>query len=388
MSSFFSRSSKKSSKSAASSAAPSVASSAAAPSIAPSAASTAAASDAGASVRTIGPPTSSIIAVAPASSVIPERNYTEEELGKITQLREYTSTLQLPPSDAYAPWEARFLADPAVHARYMRAAKWHVEDAKKRIKATVEWRREFQPDLIEPGEIEVEQETGKLVISGFDRNGRPLMYMRPGRQNTKETPRQLRYTVYFLERCIDLMPAGQESVTLVIDYASISFSQRTSPRMAMDVLHVLQNHYVERLGRALLVNVPWFFSAFFTAVSPFIDPVSRDKIRFNPAILELIEPDQLESDYGGTVNFVYEHGVYWKELSDFCRIAPDGKRLDPTGKPWVPPTGLGIKHAVDEFVADEEATLAEGGVDEADVATPKAVAAALPSIEGVVGVAA
>lgn len=42
------------------------------------------------------------------------------------------------------------------------------------------------------------------------------------------------------------MPPGQESVTLVIDYASISFSQRTSPRMAMEVLHVLQNHYVER----------------------------------------------------------------------------------------------------------------------------------------------
>lgn len=48
----------------------------------------------------------------------------------------------------------------------MRAAKWHLEDAKKRIKSTVEWRREFQPDLIEPGEIEVEQETGKLCVVG------------------------------------------------------------------------------------------------------------------------------------------------------------------------------------------------------------------------------
>ncbi|TXT15513.1 hypothetical protein VHUM_00016 [Vanrija humicola] len=322
--SFF-RSSKAASK--ASSLAPSRS---ATPSLAPSAAPSTASGGAGADATAAqSPPTSSIITVAPASVVIPERNYTSEEEDKvrpvqhtqltrqIAQLRAYSASLALPPSDAYAPWEARFLADGGVHARYMRAAKWNLEDAKKRIKATLEWRREFRPDLIEPGEIEVEQETGKLVISGFDHNGRPLLYMRPGRQNTKETPRQLRYTVYNLERCIDLMPPGQESVTLVIDYASISFSQRTSVSMAMEVLHVLQNHYVERLGRALLVNVPWFFSAFYTAVSPFIDPVSRDKIRFNPAILELIDADQLESDYGGSVNFVYDHGVYWKQLTEW-----------------------------------------------------------------------
>lgn len=80
MSSFFSRSSKKSSKSAASSTAASVASSAATPSITPSTASKAGDAE---SARTIGPPTSSIIAVAPASSVIPERNYTEDEQAKV-----------------------------------------------------------------------------------------------------------------------------------------------------------------------------------------------------------------------------------------------------------------------------------------------------------------
>ncbi|KAL1413780.1 hypothetical protein Q8F55_001562 [Vanrija albida] len=342
----------------------------AAPSIAPSTAS--------AEAEAAPAPTTSIITVAPESNT-PERAYTAEQEAKIAELRAYTASQQLPESDAYAAWEARFLSDPAVHARYMRAAKWALEDAKKRIRGTMEWRREFRPDLIEPGEVEVEQETGKLVISGFDRDGRPLMYMRPGRQNTKETPRQLRYTVYNLERCIDLMPAGVESVTLVIDYASISFSQRTSVRMAMDVLHVLQNHYVERLGRALLVNVPWFFSAFYTAVSPFIDPVSRDKIRFNPAVLELIAPEQLEKDYGGAVDFVYDHKVYWHELNDFCRIAPDGGRLDPDGGAWVPPTGLGIKHAVDEWEG-ERATLAGGEGEGKVVDAVDAAPAAAPAV--------
>jgi hypothetical protein len=46
----------------------------------------------------------------------------------------------------------------------MRAAKWKMDDAKKRAQATVEWRRDFRPDLIEPGEVSIEQETGKLWV--------------------------------------------------------------------------------------------------------------------------------------------------------------------------------------------------------------------------------
>ncbi|WOO78314.1 CRAL-TRIO domain-containing protein [Vanrija pseudolonga] len=330
------------------------------------------------------PVTYSITAVAPEDSEIPVREYTDSQLADIDDLREYTDELILPEDDEYYPWERRFLSDPGVHARYMRAAKWHMADAKKRIKATIEWRREYRPDLIEPGEVEPENETGKIVLSGFDRQGRPLLIMRPGRQNTKESPRMVRYTVWFLERCIDLCPPGQEQLVIFLDYASISFSERTSMHMSRTVLHIMANHYVERLGRGIIVNAPWFFGAFYSAISAFIDPVSRDKVRFNPNLDELIAADQLESDYGGQVNFKYDHGVYWKELSEwvkcyeFCRLAPDGGRLDLQGRPWVAPTGLGIKHAVDQLgVESEESTLAgtANGTKEA-TAEPEVVAPA------------
>lgn len=38
----------------------------------------------------------------------------------------------------------------------MGAAKWDLEDAKKRIKATMEWRRDYKPDLIPPDEVSIE----------------------------------------------------------------------------------------------------------------------------------------------------------------------------------------------------------------------------------------
>lgn len=80
---------------------------------------------------------------------------------------QYTKTIALPETDPYYFWEQRFLADPGCHPRYMRAAKWKPEDAKKRIKGTMEWRREFKPDCIEPEDVGVEAETGKMCVYGL-----------------------------------------------------------------------------------------------------------------------------------------------------------------------------------------------------------------------------
>lgn len=48
--------------------------------------------------------------------------------------------------------------------------------------------------------------------------------------------------------------------------------------VSLYVLNVLQNHYVERLGRGLVLNMPWFVNGFFKAISPLMDPITRDKV--------------------------------------------------------------------------------------------------------------
>jgi len=82
------------------------------------------------------------------------------------------------------------------------------------------------------------------------------------------------------------------------------------------------------LGRALVCHTPRFISAFFTALSPFLDPVTKDKIRFNPDNLtEFIEPDQLDAQFpGGTYNYRFDFPKYWSALVERCDVAPDGTR--------------------------------------------------------------
>lgn len=267
----------------------------------------------------------------PEVTIKPIHSYNVEQQAMIDSLRKYTSTITLPPSDPYHQWEQRWLSRPDTHPRYMRAAKWIPSDAENRIKATLEWRREFQPDLISPEEVRIEGKTGKIILNGFDRDGRPILYMRPGLENTETSPRQLRHLVWWLERAKDLMPVGQETLVIIVDYKSCSLRNNPSISIARKVLHILQAHYVETLGRALVTNLPFILNFFYKGISPFLDPVTRDKMRFNPKLIELIPEKQLDKEFGGSYEFEFEPTSYWDQIIEICNIAPDGTR---TGEPF------------------------------------------------------
>jgi hypothetical protein len=140
--------------------------------------------------------------------------------------------------------------------RYLRAAKWHEKEAEKRLIKTLTWRREYGVTELTAEHCSPENETGKQVILGYDFEGRVCHYLNPGRQNTQPSPRQVQHLVFMLERVIDLMPGQVETLSLLIDFKPSKTRSNTSPGIAQarEVLDILQNHYPERLGRALIIN--------------------------------------------------------------------------------------------------------------------------------------
>lgn len=185
-------------------------------------------------------------------------------------------------------------------------------------------------------------------MSGFDTAGRPALYLCPERQNTDESIRQIEFLIFMVERSIDFMGPGVECVVPSC-YLSSSLTRLThvgrlhswltmgeNPRRAhpspplaqlvvltitrdimcsplLQVLNILQTHYPERLGRALIINVPWVLNAFYKLITPLIDPVTRDKMRFNPdAVADgLFTADSLWKEFGGSIEFNYKHEAYW-----------------------------------------------------------------------------
>jgi hypothetical protein len=89
----------------------------------------------------------------------------------------------------------------------------------------------------------------------------------------------------------------------------------------MQVLNILQDHYPERLGLSIVINVPFILNAFFKLINPFIDPMTRSKLKFNPKVVEdnIFKADMVMKEWwGGDCDFVYEHDKYWPALVEMC----------------------------------------------------------------------
>ncbi|RAL64814.1 hypothetical protein DID88_001411 [Monilinia fructigena] len=204
--------------------------------------------------------------------------------------------------------------------RYLRATKWSATEAPKRLLGTLTWRREYGVSDLTGDNLSIENETGKQFILGYDNEGRPCHYLNPGRQNTEPSPQQVQHLVFMLERCIDLMIPGQFTLALLINFKSSKSKSNTAPGIgqAREVLNILQTHYPERLGRALIINIPWMVNGFFKLITPFIDPLTKEKLKFNDDMKQHVPPQQLWAEFEGELAFEYDHATYWPALLKMC----------------------------------------------------------------------
>ncbi|ORY71938.1 CRAL/TRIO domain-containing protein [Pseudomassariella vexata] len=220
--------------------------------------------------------------------------------------------------------------------RYLRAVKWNEKEAEKRILGTLTWRREYGVEALTADHISPENETGKQIQLGYDKQGRPCHYLNPGRQNTDPSPRQVQHLVFMLERVIELMPPQQETLSLLINFKTSKSRSNTAPGIGQgrEVLNILQTHYPERLGRALIINVPWVVWGFFKLITPFIDPLTREKLKFNEDMSQYVPKEQLWTEFGGDLQFDYDHAVYWPAMQKLCaeKQAERQKRWEAGGK--------------------------------------------------------
>lgn len=219
---------------------------------------------------------------------------------------------------------SKFCTDACLR-RYLEARNWNVDKARKMIEETLKWRATYKPEEIRWHEVAHEGETGKVSRAEFrDRQGRTVLIMRPGKQNTTSSEGNIRHLVYLLENAILNLPEGQEQMSWLIDYTGFSISTNVSVRTARDIINILQNHYPERLAVAFLYNPPRFFQAFWKAVKYFLDPKTSQKVKFvypnNKDSVELMrsyfDVANLPKEFGGNATLEYDHEEFSRLMAE------------------------------------------------------------------------
>lgn len=113
---------------------------------------------------------------------------------------------------------------------------------------------------------DVAEEAGSVRVyraNYADKVGRPVLIMKPGCQAGTPIEKQIKYLVYCMENAIMQLNSEVEQITWLIDFQNWTMSS-ISVKVTRETASVLQSHYPERLGMALLYNPPKMFQSFWT----------------------------------------------------------------------------------------------------------------------------
>jgi len=205
---------------------------------------------------------------------------------------------------------------------FLRARDWDHGKALAMLSNTLTWRSKvFQPHKITSEDIIGElNNKGKMYRNGYDKYGRPVLYMKPGFDNTgaPEREQKLKYLVYQLEKCSRAANKNnREKLVLIIDFKGHNqMAGLSNIKTSQDVLAIIQDHYPETLGVAFIHNAPWSFQIFWSILSPFMQKITRQKIvmvKQEKEFLDVIDEDQLEISYGGRNDFQYNFDDHWNK---------------------------------------------------------------------------
>ncbi|KAL9234248.1 hypothetical protein vseg_009136 [Gypsophila vaccaria] len=223
----------------------------------------------------------------------------------------------------------RYCSDAAI-ARYLEVQNWNVQKATKMLRESLKWRSEYKPEDIRWEDVADEAETGKIYRStSVDKKGRPVLVMRPCRQNSSNVAAQMKYLVYCIENAMLNLPQDEEQMIWLVDFWNFKISN-ISMKVTKELAHLLQNYYPQRLGVALLYNPPWIFEQFYKMVKPFLEPRTRDKVKFvysddssTMKIMEdLFDMEQFESVLGEKAADSFDINTYAQRMKE-----DDEKRL-------------------------------------------------------------
>uniref|UniRef100_A0A6P3ZVD7 phosphatidylinositol transfer protein 3-like n=1 Tax=Ziziphus jujuba TaxID=326968 RepID=A0A6P3ZVD7_ZIZJJ len=256
-----------------------------------------------------------------ASNVVEKILTYEEQQAKINEVRSSLGTL--------SGKSSVYCSDASI-ARHLTARNWNVKKATKMLKETLKWRSEYKPEEIRWEEVAKEAETGKIYRSNYvDKHGRTVLVMRPSCQNSKSTKGQIRYLVYCMENAVLNLPPHQDKMVWLIDFQGFNMSH-ISVKVTKETAHVLQDHYPERLGLAILYNPPKFFEPFFTLVKPFLEPKTYNKVKFaysddlnaKKIMEDLFDMDKLESAFGGNDTAPFDINKYAERMKEDDKKMP------------------------------------------------------------------
>ncbi|CAN8303852.1 unnamed protein product [Cochlearia groenlandica] len=203
--------------------------------------------------------------------------------------------------------------------KFLRARDFKVNESFEMLKKTLKWRKQHNIDSI-LGEDFGEDLAPAASINGVDRESRPVCYnfhsvfdneelYQTTFGSEKNREKFLRWRFQLMEKGIeklDLKPGGVTSLLQIHDLKnSPGFSRKDLWVTVKHAIEALQDNYPEFVSRHIFINVPFWFYAVTSVLSPFLTQRTKSKFvvtrpaKATETLLKYIPAEEIPVQYGG-----------------------------------------------------------------------------------------
>ncbi|CAN0901923.1 PATL4 [Linum grandiflorum] len=206
--------------------------------------------------------------------------------------------------------------------KFLRAREFRVIEAFEMLKNTLRWRKENNIEsILDEKDDQTDHLDPVVYEDGHDREGHPICYNVYGMLgfdkatdkmfgDEEKRERFMRWRIRKMERCVkeqlDFNPGGACEILQINDLKNTPLPTRKEVRLATRrVVEVLQDNYPEFVYTNIFINVPLWYYAFNTVLSPFLTPRTKNKFitartsKVTEILLKYIAAEQLPVRYGG-----------------------------------------------------------------------------------------
>jgi len=168
----------------------------------------------------------------------------------------------------------------------------------ERLRGTAEWRREVGVDALTEAEVLPMLMSTEMFWHRFDTYGRPILYLRPGKQDMRTFDRPLTFKaiVYTVEQGRKLMPPGVVTFILVIDAEGAGWAHFDT-QLTKQVLSMATVGYRDRVDRIVVGPAGLIVSAAWRFIRPYCTEAQRNRIHITntPAadLAEFVNPKDI-----------------------------------------------------------------------------------------------